>query len=296
MKHIRLILGVAALTAFASCSKNLSIKPLSFEVTTSSTTYHVGDTVHFNFTGNPDIISFYSGESGHNYDNRNRTSLDGLSQLQFTSYAQYGAQLNTLQLMISNDFTGTYDSAHIYQGTWTDITSRATLSTGADNTASGIVDLSDFLAQKKPIFFAYKYTGTFGSTQKTWTIKNFALNLLRPDNTVVSVANIANVGWKQVSIKNSAKVWTFTNPLTSLSIAGGDATSADNEDWAITSLLYLNSVAPDVAVPIKNITQIVNSYDYVFSTPGTYKVVFLAVNATADAQQGTMKEIDLTIQ
>ena len=294
MKHIRLILGVAALTAFASCSKKLSIDPLSFDVTTSSTTYNVGDTVHFNFSGNSDFISFYSGEDGHNYEYRNRTTLAGVPQLQFTSYAQYGAQLNTLQLMVSNDFTGTYDSAHIYQGTWTDITSRATLSTGANNTPSGIIDLSDFLAQQKPIFFAFKYTGTFGSTQKTWTLNNLTLDLLKPDNTTLPVTDIASAGWRQVNILNSAAIWSIS--ATQLRIAGGNGTAADNEDWVITKLLYLNSVAPDVAVPIKNITQIVNSFDYVFSTPGTYKVVFLAANATADAQQGTMKEIDLTIQ
>ncbi len=294
MKHIRLILGVAALTAFASCSKNLSIKPLSFEVTTASKTYKVGDTVHFNFTGNAGFISFYSGENGHNYDYRERTTIDGVPQLQFTSYAQFGTQLNTLQLMVSNDFSGTYDVTNVGQATWTDVTSRATLSTGANNTPSGIVDLSDFLAKKKPIFFAFKYTGATGSTQKTWTINNLTLDLLKPDNTTLPITDIASAGWKQVSIQNPAVVWTFN--ATQVRIAGGNAAADDNEDWAITKLLYLNNVAPDVAVPIKNITQIVNSYDYVFTQPGTYKVVFLAANATADEQASTTKEINLTIQ
>lgn len=294
MKHIRLIVGIAALSAFISCKKELKINSLNFGVTANATTYNVGDTVHFTFTGNPDFISFYSGVDGNNYDNRNRTTLDGKPQLQFTSYAQFGAQQNTLQLLVSNNFSGTYDVANIGQATWTDITSRATLSTGANNTPSGIIDLSDFLAQKKPIYFAFKYVGATGSTQKTWTINNLILNLLKPDNNTLPITDLASAGWKQVSIQNPAAVWTFN--ATQVRIAGGNATAADNEDWAITKLLYLNNVAPDVAVPIKNITQKVETFDYVFSAPGTYKVVFLAANATSDEQNSTTKEINLTIQ
>jgi hypothetical protein len=294
MKPIRLILGVAALIAFASCRKKLSISSLSFSVNTSSTSYHLGDTVHFIFSGNPDNISFYSGETGTNYANRNRVTLPGLSQLQFTSYAQYATQQNTLKLLVSNNFNSLYDSADIYKATWKDITSRATLSTGLTGTPSGIVDLSDFAAQNLPVYIAFKYVAVTGSTQPTWTIQSFNLALLQPDITVTPVATIANAGWSKVNVLNAAAIWGIT--ATQLSIAGGNATAAGNEDWAISSLLYLNKVAPDVAVPIKNITQVLNSYNYVFSKPGLYKVVFLAGNATADAQQSSTKEVDLTIQ
>ncbi len=294
MKHIRFILGLAALIAIASCNKTLSIDPLSFAVSTTSTKYQVGDTVHFQFSGNPDFISFYSGEDGNDYAFRKRTNADGKPQLQFTSYAQYGAQTNTLQLMVSNNFSGTYDAASIGAATWTDVTDKATLSTGADNTASGIVDLSEFLAQKKPIYFAFKYTGTTGSTQKTWTLKNFTLDLLKTNNKVLPITDIASAGWKQVSIKNAAAVWSISS--SQLRIAGGNATADDNEDWVISKLLYLNNVSPDVAVPIKNITQKVEGFDYVFSQPGNYKVVFLAGNASADKQESTTREVSLTIQ
>lgn len=294
MKNIRFLVAIAALATFASCSKDLSIDPLSFGVTTPSTTYKVGDTVHFNFTGNPDFISFYSGEDGNNYEFRNRTTVDGKPQLEFTSYAQYGTQQNTLQLQVSNDFSGTYNAAQIGQATWTDITGRATLSTGANNTPSGVIDLSDFLAKKKPIYVAFKYTGTTGSTQKTWTINNLTLDLKKTNNTTLPVTDIASAGWRQVSILNPAAVWTFN--ATQIRIAGGNATAVDNEDWVISKLLYLNNVSPDIAVPIKNITQKVDSYSYVFTQPGTYKVVFLAANASGDEQSSTTKEIDLTIQ
>lgn len=294
MKHIRLILGIVALSAFISCKKDLKIDSLNFGVTSNATTYKVGDTVHFNFTGNPDIISFYSGEDGNDYANHERTTADGAPQLQFTSYAQYGTQLNTLHLLVSSNFSGTYDSSSISQASWTDVTDRATLSTGADNTPSGIIDLSDILAQKKPVYIAFKYTGTSGSTQKTWTIKNLTLNLLKTNNKILPVTDIASAGWKQVSILNSAAVWSIS--ASQLRIGGGNATADDNEDWVISKLLYLNNVSPDVSIPIKNITQKVKGFDYIYSSPGNYKVVFLAANATADKQESTTKEIDLTIQ
>ncbi|MCU7694650.1 DUF5017 domain-containing protein [Haoranjiania flava] len=288
------ITGVAALLVFASCSKQLSTEPLNFNVETASATYNVGDTVTFFFSGNPDFISFYSGEEGNNYDNRERTTIDGTPRLQFTSYAQYGTQLNTLQLLVSNDFKESYDEAGINAAKWTDITSQATLSTGADNTPSGVVDLSDFLAQKKPVYIAFKYTGTSGNAQKTWTIKSLTVDLLKKDGSVLPVTDIATAAWRQVSIKNPAAVWTIS--ATQLRIAGGNAAAEDNEDWVISKLLYLNNVLPDVAVPVKNIAQKVDSYKYVFSKSGAYKVVFLAVNATADVQQATTKEIQLTIK
>ncbi|MEO7461871.1 MAG: DUF5017 domain-containing protein [Ferruginibacter sp.] len=294
MKKFRLLIGVIALIVFASCSKELSIDPLVFNVTTASTTYQAGDTVNFKFSGNPEFISFYSGEEGHNYDFRERTTIDGIPQLKFTSYAQFGTQTNTLQLLASNDFSGTYNATNLNQATWTDITSRATLSTGANNTPSGIIDLSDFLAQKKPIYIAFKYTGTTGSTQKTWTINNLTLDLLKTNNTTLPITDLASGGWAQVDILGPAAKWTYN--ATQLRIAGGGATNPDNEDWVVSKLLYLNNIAPDVAVPIKNITQKMDSYDYVFTQPGTYKIVFLAANATADKQSSTTKEITLTIQ
>ena len=145
---------------------------------------------------------------------------------------QYGTQVNTLQVLASNDFKQVYTAAGVAQGTWTDITSRATLSTGTDNTPSGIINLSDFLAQKKPIYLAFKYTGTTGSTQKTWTISNLKFNLKLADNSLLPITDIASGGWAQVNVLNPAALWTIS--ATQLRIAGGAATAADNEDWVIS--------------------------------------------------------------
>ena len=68
MRILSFITILAAAAVLVSCEKDLSPKPLSFNVTTANNTYHAGDTVKFIFSGNPDAITFYSGEPGANYE------------------------------------------------------------------------------------------------------------------------------------------------------------------------------------------------------------------------------------
>ena len=294
MRISSFIIIIAVSAALVSCEKDLKPDPISFNATTTNSDYQVGDTVDFSFSGNPDMITFYSGEAGTNYDFRERTTAEGTPQMQFTSYAQYGTQTKTLALLVSGDFTGDYTEEGISKATWTDITSEAALSTGADNTPSGIIDLSRFNTGDKPIYVAFKYTGVTGSTQKTWTIKNFGINLSLPDGAVSSIASLVSAEWKAINVKNPAKGWVIS--ATQLQMVGGAADVEDNEDWLITTRLYLNKVSPDRGVPIKDISQRLDHFYHVYSKPGIYKAVFTAFNAAGDKQESTLKEIDITVR
>lgn len=294
MRKIYFFVATAALFVLASCNKTLKVDSVALEVTTASTSYNAGDSVNFMFSGQPDMITFYSGEPGHNYENRYRTVAQGSLQVQFTSYAQYGAQDSTLQLLVSTDFNGSYDSADIYKATWTDVTNQATLSTGANNTPSGIIDISADTAANKPLYFAFKYTGDSLTTQKTWTITNFQMNLQLADSSITSVATMANAGWKAVNIQNSAAVWSISS--TQLKIAGGNASAAANEDWVITSPLITNKVSPDQGIAIKNITQKLPQFSYIYKKPGSYNATFVGTSATPDATKTLVKNVALTIK
>src|ERR1700753_3423253 len=105
MKKIFIL--VATLAVFSSCLK-IKQDPQApvFDVTTPKTTYAVGDSVLFTMTGNPDYITFFSGEQGLNYNNVNRFTAAGVPKLQFTSTRANGTQANSLQLMVSSDFAG----------------------------------------------------------------------------------------------------------------------------------------------------------------------------------------------
>ncbi len=55
-----------------SCTKRDKIEAPDFDVTTSSTTYKVGDTITFNISGDPQNIVFWSGMPGNVYEYSDR--------------------------------------------------------------------------------------------------------------------------------------------------------------------------------------------------------------------------------
>lgn len=278
-----------------SCTRP-GIDTPSFDVTVSKTTYAANEPVTFQFTGDADIISFYSGATGNQYKYRNRITIDGKPQMQFTSYYQASTQSNTLQLLVSKDFSGTYDLVNLQKATWTDISSRATLSAGTDNTPSGVIDLSDVQSGDSSVYVAFKYTAVKASAQPTWTIKNISIENKLADGSSVSIGTIANLSWGIVSVLNSAKVWTFST--TQLQFVTSAAGTDDNEDWIISKPLQLNRVQRDFGINVKSSPTTVQT-KYVFAgytTPGTYTVTFEAINANKDGKKTTVKEFTFTVQ
>lgn len=290
MKQIYRLLP-ALLIVFAACNKK-EVAELDFNVTVDKTSYKAGDTVRFQISGNPELLTFYSGESGLQYENKERTAADGTPELSFTSFRQYGTQLNTLQLLVSSNFTGTYTAEGIAAATWIDITSKANLSTTADNTPSGTIDLSAFKSDK-PIFIAFRFHGITGETQRTWTIKNFVINNLLPDKNKVAVTGLADAGWVNVNLNNSPRSWTFTS--TQLQFQGGNASVGNNLGYAITKPLFLTKVAPDRGVAIKNMATRMTTYQYVYKGKGDFKPTFVASNTNVYESKTTVKQLNVKV-
>ena len=290
------LLTAALIITIAACNKT-SVSDPAFSVTAAAATVKVNDTVKFTFSGNPGYITFYSGEPGRRYQYRDRTTADGKPLLKFTSYMQTGAQANTLQLMMSTDFSGVYDSTSIYKANWADVTSRVKLSAGTDSTVSGVADLSDFMNGGKGVYFAFKYTGAAGSAQRTWTIKNLALNnVLTADSSVYSLLALTMIdsAWKPVSMKNPAITWTYS--ATQLQVKGTNSTSSiATEDWIVSKALFLNRVTPDIGVQLKNMTTALKAYNYIYKTAGTYTASFSVSNTTKYDSKSDVKEIAITV-
>lgn len=335
MRTQHIIIITALLFACIACNKQTDVKPVSFDVSstrlngTPGTSFSNTDTVNFVFNGNPDIITFYSGKTGKRYDYKDRTSATGIPQLQFSTIRANGSQANSLALMVSSDFQGivtktiygvlTRDTAttnaNIAAATWTDITSRATLSTGGTTAvSSGIIDLTDFVNQGKPVYIAFKYNATAGSIQNKWTISMLLLNNVLSDGTTYTIAslngpttaitNYGNTtygpGWA-VSFdpaKDANKyAWVYTDK-TSLVITGATtvaAATAPAEAWAIMGPVDLTRVTPDFGVGIKAISARLAFYQYKYSAAGTYNAVFVASNNTIDGSSVIVKKTSLTI-
>jgi len=233
----------------------------------------------FSFEGYADSILIYNGAAGSEYRYKDRTVLEGVKPtVSFSSYSQWGAQQNTLKVLVSYDFKGKdYDGAEINAASWaTDITNRFTLSTGTDNTSSGNVNLSDLVKGGQNMYFAFKFTGSTGTVQKTWTIKNFVVKNELPNGIIQDVATIGTVGWKQFSFKGSAQIWTFN--ATQLQIAGGNDASPDNEDWLISKAFNFSQVNPDQPSHLvkSRFQNMVKSYRLGYAKAGNYQLTLVA--------------------
>lgn len=322
MKPIQTLyyITIAGLLALASCKRSTDVPSVaSFTATADSSTHTLGVAATFRFTGNPDYITFYSGETGRRYAYRNRVSEAGTATLQFTSALNAGAQANSLHLVVSSDFKGvvTGDTvttrANIAAATWTDITSRATLATSSTAVASGAVDVTDFATAGKPVYIAFKYVADAGSIQNKWTITGLTVTNTLADASVYTIANLVanntpittnyggvstfSPGWLPFPVSNTFN-WVVTAG-TSLVITGAATAAlatASSEAWVLMGALNLQKVTPDVGVAIKNMSAQLPAYTYTYSAAGTYNAVFVAANANKDAADSVSRTVPLTIQ
>jgi Domain of unknown function (DUF5017) len=291
-KMKKYFLIIAAVILFTACKK-FNVDTPTLEVELSKVNYKVGDTVVFNLSGNANEITFYSGEQRFKYENRNRTKAEGIPSFKFLSTQAKIGQLNTLQVLVSSNIAS-LDSTGVTNATWVDITNRAVLSVGANDVASGTIDLSDFLAQGKPICIAYKYNATTGTEQPSWTIKSFEINSLLTDGSIYNLALHTNADWASISLQNTVARWGAFS--TNLFISGGIATAESNLDYVVSKALFLDQVTPDLGIGIKDLGgNVLKTYSYVYKKAGTYKLTFVGINQTPDNRKEVIKEFTITV-
>jgi hypothetical protein len=219
--------------------------------------------------------------------------------------------------MISSDFTGIVPGdtaavvAAIAKAGWTNITGRATLSTGTA-VSSGKIDLSDFATAGKPVYIAFKYTGTKGSAYSKWTITNLTVTNSLADSTVYTIANLGapttaitnyggtsySPGWVSYTVSNTYR-WVVSAG-TSLVITGATtdaAATADAEGWAIMGPLDLRKVTPDFGVPIKIISENMDKFPFTwqYTVPGNYTAAFVAFNVDIERSDSIVRTIPFVI-
>jgi hypothetical protein len=203
---------LSALLATVSCTKEFDVKDTpDFVVTTETNTYKAGEPIKFQLQGSADIISFYSGEIYHDYAFKDGRQADvtgkGLT-LSFKSGVAPGTppgtQADQFSILTSTDFSGNYaDLASVKAATWTDITDSFTLGTTAALVTSDTIDLSNFLVDGKPIYFALRYVNQpqvdSGFAQQ-WLIESFTLNSkdTLSNGAAITVADQVHSGFRIV--------------------------------------------------------------------------------------------------
>ncbi|RZK39305.1 MAG: DUF5017 domain-containing protein [Pedobacter sp.] len=186
---------------------------------------------------------------------------------------------------------------------------KALLSTLSTATVAGantptVVDLSDFASSDNtPVYVAFKYLSAANALKpRPWTVSAFSVTNTLADGTVNDVvSSFANAGFKGVNIQNASHVWTLAPNITiptSITVTAGEAGEAVNEDWAISAAIPLNKVSlADKGVPVISITTLSppTVYKYIFTSPGTYNIVFHAFNQNIKDKKSVIKELTLTI-
>ena len=101
-----------------------------------------------------------------------------LNSFEFVSAANFNGP--AIQLMISSDFTGTYDSTNVVDATWSDITADAAISSGSwEWTNSGVLDLSAYSGK---VYLAFRYSSNPTDGAATWEITDaLVTGFLRTD-------------------------------------------------------------------------------------------------------------------
>lgn len=307
--RINYIVAIAGLFILASCSKEIKLEPVSFNVVADSVSYSPGSKTTFNFSGKPNYITFYSGEPGQRFEFKDRETANGIPLLSFTSQLNSGTQTNTLKLMITSDLSGFIDSASIVNAPWTDISNRAVWATNATALGSGNVDLSDFAAANKPVYIAFKYNAAAGSIQNKWTLTKFSLRNSLSDGTSYLIDSVPTVT-TAVNYGNSSNLPVWVGQKTAGSTTAFDvkatmvvagATSAatatsTTEAWFVTGPVNLKKVTPDAGIPVQTIVSYVPFYSYTYAKSGTYDAVFAASNQNIDAVSNTVKKVAVTIR
>jgi hypothetical protein len=310
------------IVCLVSCKKDdIPGAPDDFSVSPNNDNVTAGQAVQFNLSGTADIIIFYSGEMGKKFAFKDRLKEAGVNIMTFQSAMTQGVLpgLDSMQLLISENLGG-YDAENISKATWTDITSRNTkwpTALSATFTTSSSIDISDF-NQADKINIAFRFAGKKNSAaaQRKWQIQSLTLSNVLSDGTNTTLfSNFDNAGWVQCNVKNNLNAWNVgewnVNASNSINNKSGipirtaypitfDPGTAvdteDNEDWLITSAIDLKTTKPDAGTVIKNaVNTQINSYNYIFKTPGTYTVTFYAVNAGADGSNGVAKELQVTV-
>ena len=295
MKNSIIITLLSIIVFIAGCVEDLSVESPDFQIAMDSAVVKAGEEVIFLIEGNPDFMTFYSGEDGHRYMHRSRTQAEGTPALSFKNTLRWGAQQNTLQVMISTDLSGNADASSVGAATWTDITSSFILDTNAgsfDFVESGAGDLLAYI--DKPVYLAFRFTGTAGTTQRTWRITDFSITLTTTYGEAINVADISIPGFVGVNVEGEGKVWTWKN--TFWEMAGGNASAPSNEDWLVTGPLNLTAVFPDKGASQNSYTDKVSEIPHTYDQPGTYTATFVGINVTVDDTKELVRSISIQVQ
>ena len=137
-------------------------------------------------------------------------------------------------------------------------------------------------AEDARLFVAFRYEDEEKARQNNWIIRSIALDCVSAEGVRSSLATMPTMGWKVVDFENPAVTWNVSS--TSQILIDGGTNQPKNVDWVISQAFDVRKTTPDTGVALKNISTTMDEYQYVYTKPGTYEVVF---ETTSDWYNGS---------
>ncbi len=309
-----IIIGAAILVAACGFKEDYSLKtPVGFDVA-APVTAKVGEPVVFNLSGDPNIITFYSGEFGHLYENHDKDILYPAQmtisfQTETSSVETLGMNPESVPFKISTDFKGDYTKEGIEAATWTDISNKFSWPTGQGQTVeSGEVDMADiFPDETSPIYLLFDFKVKAVNAEQTsgrvqWYIRNLFIN----GGTQLGISEMYNIftcGWTVVPIENYDKNTSLPQLPTATNFRIQLRTQfrpAVDIEYALVSVpIYPASsvnVGWDKGQTIKSYSDPkMKSYSYTFDEPGEYVVTFVGINANQEGKEEIVRNVTVKV-
>lgn len=282
-----------------------------------------GTPVEFRFSGDPDFLTFFSGEAGNKYEYRERITVDESeiesSTLKFTLTPQYGNPANILTMYVSGNFPGidkgnfASDSVLVEQHPWEVLIPSGDFPT-ALKAKTCEIDMKPYIGKRIAVAICYRGQDnrvaqtkfTFNNMQIVNQMKNgqetaFAagsfgfipVNMMNRHNLADQKSMTANRAYGTVTNYTSG-IWNAKD-WNAFFIHSSNANTALKYSWLVSNLFVVNACSPDLGTGLKNVTQRLDSYKHAYSEPGTYNCTFVATNGNYKQESSVVRKYKVVV-
>lgn len=321
-KRISYLAAVLALaTAGSACDHDEIYTPLEFSVQLDpSNTYRVGDPVVFNFSGNADYITAWNGDTGHEYVNRNRTTMPvselETCQLTFSLSRRSGSNKGDVQVYVTNSFEGlsgrnaATDKAAIEAIEADNFAGWTRLEVAEDNrsgqwatTTCNLLDVDgNGTALTDNFTLLIRWHPQSVTAQRNYYINtSLEVKFKNRESTSLNYADLQFVNFNMADEMEGKEydVYSTGSKIGYLqygqnagniilnAIESGTMCSYLIDTWIFSTPMALNHTTPDTGQSIKGVTDDVTSFSYTYDRPGTYTATFVVANGNYQGESGT---------
>ena len=311
----RTIIKLMTLGLLVSCNSDYIVNTPEFTVS-GPVVVKAGQDAVFTLTGDPDLITFYSGEPGKAYEYSHQDRIGQVQmQMSFMTTTSSGTpgspNPSELPLYYSTDFSGIYTEEAVMAATWTEITDRFEMpaDTGVSNKASGAQSVDDiFPKDGSPIFlmFSYnikKYEESLANGRTQWNIKDLNIDGIA-DSGTRTVYDIKSCGWQFVygrGMENNVSQFPELPGSSARILFRLDFRAAsDMQLWAVSGPLQRPesvNLGPDRGTGIKTSADpALSQFKYTYTRPGEYVATFVAVNANASDRKEKVEQVRIVVE